>query len=234
MTFHRNQPDRGELRDDRMTGVIAAALGVLVAIGVVLLILSLNDDGGGGAATTTTAATTTVAPTTTTATSTTTGSSTTAATTTTPTTTTTTTTTTAPTTTAAPFTGDLADKNCPGSGFPNAGRVIDVRIGEHVGFTRVVFDFEGEVPDCFVETWIGDPNRISVLVWGTSGPAAGLVGPGGVIATVSTGSVTLIRSEGMGGGSGEWVFSITTSTPNRPFSIFTLASPSRLAIDIGD
>jgi hypothetical protein len=211
---------------NRMTGVVAAGLGVLVAVGLVLLLMTLTGgDDDGTALTTTSPTTTTVAPTTTAAvTTTTTAATTTAA----------VTTTAATTTTAAPFSGDVAAKNCPTAGTPNAASVTDIRVGEHSGYTRIVFDFSGDVPACYVAQL--DPNTISVLVWGVSWTtpyAAGIFGPGGIL-EVDLGSVDRVRDGGMGGGSGEWAFTIHTTTGDRPFSIFTLDDPARLAIDIGD
>lgn len=212
---------------NKMTGVVAAALGVLVAIGLVLLIMNLTGDDDGSALTvassttvTTAASTTTLPPATTVTTS--------------PPATAATTTTAAPTTTtAAPFAGDLSAKDCV-SGFPNAVGVTDIRIGEHDGFTRIVFDFAGDVPACYVSQL--DPNTISVLVWGVSWTtpfAAGIFDGSGIL-EVDLGSVDRVRDGGMGAGSGEWTFLIHTNTGNRPFSIFTLDDPARLAIDIGD
>ena len=57
---------------------------------------------------------------------------------TTPTSTASTTTTTAATTTTAPFAGDTNPKSGPGDG----GLLTNIRIADHDGFTRIVFDFE--------------------------------------------------------------------------------------------
>ncbi|MBI5158391.1 MAG: hypothetical protein HZA58_10350 [Acidimicrobiia bacterium] len=211
---------------DRMTGVVAAALGVLAAIGIVLLFMVLSGDGETEltAATTTTSTTTTIVTTTE-------ATTTTAATTTTEATTTTAATT---TTTEAPFFGDLEAKNCDATGSPNAGTITDVRFAEHDGFTRIVFDFSGEVPGCFVSQI--DTTTISVLVIGVAGDPpyeAGIFDASGDLA-VGLGSVIEVIDAGMGAGSGEWTFHITTFEGNRIFSIFTLEDPSRLAVDIGN
>jgi hypothetical protein len=212
---------------NRTTGVVAAGLGVLVAIGLVLLIMNLTGGDDGTAVTVATSVTTTTAAPTSTlppATTVTTSP---------PTTVAPTTTAAATTTTAAPFTGDLSAKNCV-SGFPNADRVTDIRIGEHDGFTRIVFDFAGDVPACFV-TQV-DPNTISVLVWGVSWttPFADGIFDGSGILEVDLGSVDRVRDAGMGAGSGEWTFYIHTNSGDRPFSIFTLSGPARLVIDVGN
>ena len=210
---------------DRMTGVVAATLGALAAIGIVLLFMVLSGDGETAlTAATTTSTTTTVATTTE------------ATTTTAPTTTTEATTTTAATTTTteAPFLGDLEAKNCDATGSPNAGTITDVRFAEHTGFTRIVFDFSGDVPACFVSQI--DSNTISVLVIGVAGDPpyeAGIFDASGDLA-VGMGSVIEIKDAGMGAGSGEWTFEIKTFEGNRIFSIFTLADPSRLAVDVAN
>jgi hypothetical protein len=213
---------------DKMTGLVAGALGVLVAIGFVLLFTLLNDDG----------TTTLTAPSTTTTTLATTTSTTAVVTTTTicctSTTAAPTTTSAAPTTSEAPFLGDLTAKNCEATGSPSAGTITDVRFAERDGFTRVVFDFSGDVPACFVSQL--DPNTISVLVIGAAGDppyAAGIFDALGKL-NVGLGSVIEVIDAGMGAGSGEWTFNITTMDADRIFSIFTLADPSRLAVDIGD
>ncbi len=212
-------------------GIILAALGgVLVALvlAVVVIVLARKDDGG--AATTSTASTTSVSETTL-AENTTTLSSTTAETTTAsaaP-----TTTAPAPTTTLAPFAGDLTDKSGPIQGTPT-GRVIDIRHGEHPGYTRVVFDFSpGGVPGYYIS--YSSPTTLSVLLvsMDTATPyAPGVFDASGEhpIGTISVGSVF---SGGMGGGSGEWEFPIETSGA-KPFSVGTLSDPPRLYIDIAD
>ncbi len=208
---------------EKMTRALAATLGVLAAIGVVLLITMISDDGNAPLTAPSTSSTT-VATTTTLATTTTIADTTTEA----------TTTTAAPTTTEAPFAGDLSDKTCETGGFPAAGTITDIRFAQHEGFTRIVFDFDGEVPACFVTQQ--DPSTISVLVFAVAGDppfAADLFDETGTL-VVGTVSVVAVSNGGAGGGSGEWTFTITTLSPDRPFSIVTLGDPSRLAIDIGD
>jgi hypothetical protein len=75
-----------------------------------------------------------------------------------------------------------------------------------------------------------------VLVIGAAGDPpyeAGIFDASGKL-DVGAGSVIEISDAGMGAGSGEWQFNISTFDDNRPFSIFTLGTPSRLAIDVGD
>ncbi len=210
---------------EKTTALVAGALGVLAAIGIVVIFMMLSDDGE-TALTVATTTTTTIATTTTEATTTTAATTTTTAATTTSAATT--------TTTEAPFTGDLTSKNCDATGSPSAGTITDVRVAPHDGFTRIVFDFSGDVPDCFVSQT--DSNHISVLVIGAAGDppyAAGIFDGDGKL-DVGTGSVIEVIDDGMGAGSGEWAFTITTFDGNRPFSIFTLGTPSRLAIDVGN
>jgi len=213
---------------NKMTGFLAAGLGVLVAIGLVLIVMKLTGGDDNSALTAPSTTVTTLAPTTTAAETTTTAAATTtiAATTTTAAATT--------TTTEAPFQGDLSAKNCSTSGTPNAAMVTDIRAGEHSGYTRIVFNFSGDLPACYVNQL--DPNTISVLVWGVSWTtpfAAGIFDGAGVF-EVDLGSVDKVRDAGMGGGSGEWTFYIHTTTGGRPFSILTLDGPARLVVDVGD
>lgn len=122
--------------DPRRTSVTIIALlaGLVLGLVILLLVFVLFDDDGGAPSTTAAATTTptTTAPTT--------GTPTTQGTTTAgPTTTTTTTTTQATTTTTFGTTGD---KEGDGEGQPG-GHLTDVRVGDHDGFTRVVFEFDG-------------------------------------------------------------------------------------------
>lgn len=123
--------------NDRYRTTILALLGGLIA-GLVLILLVVvftSGDGDGTAVTTTEPTTTATTTTTTTAPSTTAPAST-------STTVATTTTTTTPTTTTEPFSGDTGVKGTPASsGSPGA--LTDIRLGEHIGFTRIVLDFEG-------------------------------------------------------------------------------------------
>jgi hypothetical protein len=220
------------MMSERMKGILAGAIGVLVAIGAVLLFQSLTADTDTtltAPSSTTVPVTTTVTPTTSTASTTTVAPTTTAV----ATTTEAPTTTAAPTTTEAPFSGDTTAKNC-GTGNPLAATITDVRVGEHTGYTRIVFDFSGAVPNCYVNQL--DSNHISVLVFAVSGTppyAAGIFDGSGKL-DVGLGSVIEVIDAGMGGGSGEWVFTISTFDGNRPFAISTRSAPSRLVIDIGD
>ncbi len=205
---------------ERTTGVVAGLLGVLAALGLVLLIMTFT---GGGDQSTISAPSTTTLPPTTTAASTTTAVTTTLA-----------PTTTAAVTTTIAFSGNLEDKNCEaGSSFPEAGAITAVQFAQHPGYTRVVFDFDGAIPACFVEQI--DPTTIAVIVWGVAGDPpypAGIFDGSGTLA-VGTEQVVAVSDAGMGGGSGEWVFHIVAMATDRPFRILTLENPSRLAIDVG-
>ncbi len=202
---------------DKLVGALAAALGVLVAVGLLLLITTLtgDDDTALTVPSTSTLATTTTAATTTSA-----------ATTTAP-------TTTAPTTTTVAFAGDITDKNCETDGSPEAGAITAVRFAQHPGFTRIAFDFDGAVPACFV-TQI-DASTIAVTVWSVAGnpPYGAEVFDGSGTFAIGTEQVVAVTDAGLGGGSGEWVFHIVTLGPDSPFLIQTLEGPSRLSIDIG-
>lgn len=219
--------------NDREGIVLAILGGVFGALLVLLVILLLTRGGDDTAAETSTTAppATTTAPTTapsTTAPPTTAGetTSTTAA----PTTTTTTPPTT--TTTTPPFEGDTDWKNCTASG-PDADRVSDVRFAQREGFTRVVFDFTGGVPSCAVG--YADPTTLAVIVFpvDTGDPFDPGIFDGSGSLDVGTISVVRVDSGGMGGGSGEWEFTIQLDG-TRDFRVFTLEDPSRVAIDIED
>jgi len=246
-----------DARRDREAIFLAILIGVFAALVILLVVMLLARSGGDGeatpttaapattsAATTTAAATTTVttaaptttvttaAPTTTvtTAAPTTTAATTTAATTTTTSTTTTSTTTT--TTTTVPFSGDTDWKGCTASGL-DADTVSDVRFSQREGFTRVVFDFTGGVPGCTVG--YADPHTLVVIVHPVdiANPFAAGIFDGSGQLQVGTISVNRVNSGGIGGGSGEWQFSIDLAG-TRNFQVFTLEGPSRVAIDIED
>lgn len=133
------QPPHLPPTESRSLTTVLAVLGGLVAglVLVVVVILVTSDGDDGTAATTSTAASTTTTEASTTSTSeptTTTASSTT--------TTQPATTTTTSTTTTLPFSGDIDPKGIDAStGTPGA--LTDIRVGDHEGFTRIVFDFEG-------------------------------------------------------------------------------------------
>lgn len=122
--------------NDRTRTTILAVLGGLIAGLVVVVMVVVFTSGGDDAAADTTTTTTSIETTTTTE----------APTTTTTTTSTppSTTTSTEPTTTTTtePFSGDTGAKGTPASS-GDPGALTDIRLGDHEGFTRIVFDFEG-------------------------------------------------------------------------------------------
>ena len=217
-----------DARRDREGIALAVLIGVFAALVILLAAVVLTRGSGGGAAaattttststTSTTTTTTTLPPTTTTSTST---------------TSTTTTTTTLPaTTTTAPFDGTTDWKNCAAAG-PDPGRGAAVRFAQREGFTRVVFDFDGDVPACSVG--YGDPHTLAVIVWPIDGadPYDPDIFDWSGLLQVGTISVNRVSAGGMGAGSGEWEFTIDLAG-TRKFRVFTLQAPSRVAIDIED
>lgn len=219
-------------RRDREAIYLAILIGVFSALVILLAVVLLARTGGDDAPDSTVAApATTAATTTTTLQVTTTDAPTTTAI---PTTTgaTTTTTPATTTTTEAPFVGDTDWKGCAASG-SSAGTVSDIRFAQRDGFTRVVFDFTGGIPACNVG--YADPHTIAVIVHpiDIANPFAPGIFDGSGQLQVGTISVNRVGGGGMGGGSGEWEFSIDVAG-TRPFNVFTLESPSRLAIDIED
>jgi hypothetical protein len=225
---------------DRPGILIAVLGGLLVAVAAVLIIflVAQNDDG----ATTTEGASTTgtTAPTTTTTAATTTeGATTTLATTTTAVTTT--------TTTTIPFAGDTAPK----SGTGAFGLLTGVRIGDHEGYTRIVFDFQepsfpnwefayvpGEI-EGMVEPeggWVGgtaflvarfQPSGTADL----SGPAVVMTYDGPRRVDVGSGSVVQLLIIEDFEASLWWAIGLTGE---QPFSVGTMAGPPRIYVDIAD
>lgn len=215
-----------------MIGVFAA---LVILLGIILLARSGGDDDSTAttaAAPATTAAATTAAPTT--VASTTAAPTTVAPTTTAPTTTVapTTTTSTTTTTTTVPFDGDTDWKGCTASGAA-ADTVSDIRFAQREGFTRVVFDFAGGIPACNVG--YSDPHTLALIVFPVdiANPFAAGIFDGSGQLQIGTTSVNRVTSGGMGGGSGEWEFTIDVDG-TRAFRVFTLENPSRVAIDIED
>ena len=225
---------------DRFGILVAVLGGLLVALAAVLIIflVARNDDG----ATTTAAVSTTVTtmPATTTAAATTTeGSTTTAG--------ATTTTTEGSTTTTIPFAGDTAPK----SGAGAFGLLTGVRIGDHDGYTRIVFDFQepsfpnwefsyvpGEI-EGMVEPeggWV-EGDAYLVARFQPSGTAdlsgAGVVmtydGPRRI--DVGNGSVVQLLIIDDFEANLWWAIGLTGE---KPFSVGTMAGPPRIYVDIAD
>lgn len=230
--------------NDRTRTTILAVLGGLIAgLVLVVLVIVLTTDKGEPVAVTTTGGPTTTVVTTTIA-GTTPPPTTVPATTSQPTTTTTAAPSTTTTVPLPPFSGDTTTRSNPTiSGSPGA--LVDVRIGEHPGFTRVVFEFDGS----------GEP-------WYTVGYTAGISGGGSGEPCLVAGSA-LIAVE-VQPGSAFWVeqtyFGPLEINPSfgsvvevkycevfeaalqygigvegmKGFDVFTLQSPQRLVIDIED
>jgi hypothetical protein len=137
-------PSPSDPRRNSVT-IIALLAGLVLGLVILLLVFVLFDDDG-EPPTTTAATTQTTAPTTTQA-----------------------TTTAGPTTTAAPTTtqatttttfGTTDDKEGEGEGEPG-GHLTDVRVGEHDGFTRVVFEFDGTGIPMYRVTYADPPFATS-------------------------------------------------------------------------
>ena len=122
------------MSDRFRTTTLAAIGGLITGLVITLAVIMLTSDGGDDTAATTAPTTnpSTTLPTTTAPTTTTTAA---------PTTTAATTSSTS-TTTTIPFPGDLSTKGTDSiTGTPGA--LTDIRLGDHDGYTRIVFDFEG-------------------------------------------------------------------------------------------
>jgi hypothetical protein len=246
-------------------------VGALVALALVVVVVLIVDDGGNGGAasdpgtttttdpgTTTTDArttppdtTTTTAPdtTTTTAPDTTT---TTAANTTTTTAANTTTTESGTTTTIPTFSGDTRPKDAGGEAFNTFAFLADVRFAQREeGFTRIVFDFEGEVvpwwrveydPGPFFSTGddpdpvaVGGTDHLLVVLAATGYDITGAEvritysGPER-IPVASQSVVEVVRIDDFEGVSA-WVIGVEG---RRPFRVGTLEGPPRIYIDVAD
>jgi len=220
---------------DRFGILVAVLGGLLVALAALLIIFLVSGDDDGS---TTTAAASTTEGTSTTTTATTEATTTTAV--------TTTTTTTAPTTTI-PFPGDTGPK----SGAGAFGLLTDVRIGDHEGYTRIVFDFQE--PDFPNWEFAYVPGEIE----GMAGPEGGWVeGEAFLVARFQpsgtadlSGSEVVMTYDGprridVGTGSVVQLLIIEDFEANlwwaigltgeRPFSVGTMTGPPRIYVDIAD
>lgn len=224
---------------DRFGILVAVLGGLLVALTALLIIflVARNDDGAtttaAGSTTETTAPGTTgpTAPPTTGA----------------PTTTGAATTTTAAPTTTVPFAGDTAPK----SGTGAFGLLTGVRVGDHEGFTRIVFDFqEPSFPNWELAYVPGEIETTGEPEGGWVDGAAYLVArfqPSGT-ADLSGDEVVMTydgpRRIDVGNGSIVQLLIIEDFEANlwwaiglvgeKPFSVGTLAGPPRIYVDIAD
>lgn len=119
--------------------------------------------------------------------------------------------------------------------------LVAIRAAQHVGFDRVVFEFDGPVPPQsveFVPEIIADPSGMPVQMFGaaflgvtfssaTAHDAADFLTPErttcglpNVIQVVRSGDFEAVLSFGIG------------LARQRPFEVFTLSDPSRVVIDI--
>jgi len=168
----------------------------------------------------------------------------------------TTTTTAAPTTTSTtttavpPFNGTVDPKQGTMSGSPDA-RLVDVRVGSHPGFTRVVWEMDGSLGTPMYQ--IGYSNPPFENIGGFTVPLVGatfihvmffpgmrydITDPVDIIQTylgpetipVNAGSVTEVVFLEDFEANMEWIIGLTAQ---KPFHVFTLENPTRLVIDIG-
>jgi hypothetical protein len=125
---------------------------------------------------------------------------------------------------------------------PTVSTLVAVRAAQHVGFDRVVFEFDGPVPSrrdvSFVPEIIADPSGLTVPMFGaallsatfssaTAHNAAGFLTPErttfglpNVIQVVRSGDFEAVLSFGIG------------LARREPINVFTLNNPSRVVIDI--
>ena len=96
-----------------------------------------------------------------------------------------------------------------------------------------MFDFSGGIPGCTIG--YSDPHTLAVILHpiDLANPFASGIFDGSGHLQIDTISVNRVSAGGMGGGSGEWQFTIDLAG-TRDFQVFTLEDPSRVAIDIED
>ncbi|HSQ38340.1 MAG TPA: hypothetical protein VLS92_10655 [Acidimicrobiia bacterium] len=225
---------------DRFGILVAVLGGLLVALAALLIIFLVTRDDDGATTTAAASTTLTTAPTTTSDATTTTAAETT-------TTAATTTTAVTTTTTTAPFAGDTDPK----SGTGAFGLLTGVRIGDHEGYTRIVFDFQE--PDFPNWEFAYVPGEIE----GMAGPEGGWVeGDAFLVARFQpsstadlSGSEVVMTYDGprridVGLGSVVQLLIIEDFEANlwwaigltgeKPFSVGTMTGPPRIYVDIAD
>jgi len=163
-----------------------------------------------------------------------------------------TTTSTSTTTTTVPaFTGTTDGKQANMVGSPN-GHLIDVLTGKHPGFTRVVWETDGDLGTPMY--MVGYANPPFVIIGGFTIPVNGsafihvilfpamryditdpsnifLTYLGSETITVHQGSVQQVVFVEDFEANMEWVIGLTGQ---KPFNVFTMENPTRLVIDIAD
>ena len=168
-----------------------------------------------------------------------------------PTTTTTTTAASTTTTTTVPFNGTTATQQGPMNGTPD-GRLVDVRVGAHPGFTRVVWEMDGNLgTPLYIVAY--EPGPFENMAGPVAAPAGNaflkviftpgirwdLTDPGNIIRTylgselitVNSGSVREVMFLEDFEANMEWIIGLTGQ---KPFHAFTMENPTRLVIDISD
>jgi hypothetical protein len=125
---------------------------------------------------------------------------------------------------------------------PVTSTLVAIRAAQHVGFDRVVFEFDGPVPAqqdvTYVPEIIADPSGLPVQIWGSAlmsvtffsatahdetqflTPERTTCGLPNVIQVVRSGDFEGVLSFGIG------------LAKQQQFTVFTLANPSRVVIDI--
>jgi hypothetical protein len=126
------------------------------------------------------------------------------------------------------------------------GELTKVTVGDHDGFTRVVFTFADAVPGYSIKPanppFVQDGSGKTVKVTGAGHLAVRLIARAhddtggstvaGIVAGPSGGSVTQVSMTGDFEGVVNLVIGTTTQPPS--FRSFTLAYPSRLVVDVSD
>jgi hypothetical protein len=220
--------------NQRLYNILAVIGGVIFALLVVVVFIWLSNDDDGSAVTTipTSPTTTTTGATTTTSVTTTTEPA--------------STTTAAPTTTTIAFEGDISTKtNDTISGDPGP-NLTDVRVGQHPGFVRIVFDLTGDGQPQYIVGY-EDPPFVE-----TSGEEVDVDGNAFIYVNISPalthdvdtfeptytgdeelrpGFAPIVEIQFLGDFEAvmEWVIGLDSE---RPFTVEILQDPLRLVIDI--
>jgi hypothetical protein len=234
------------------TTILTVLGGVLTILVIVLVVVLVNRGDGDGSAANISTTTTTTAPEQTTSTAATPApTTTTVPATTLPSPTSTTAAPPTPTTTTIPPFDGTTDTKSGGAGDSDS-RLVEVRVGKHPGFTRVVWEMDGSSGTPLYDVGLaagpfGNVSGNTVPVDGNAfihvrlfpGMRWDISDPNGIVQTyfgpeeidVGIGSIVEVVFLEDFEANMEWVIGLTTE---RPFKVFTLESPTRLAVDVAD
>lgn len=138
--------------------------------------------------------------------------------------------------------GALVASSLPASAAPRLAQLVNVRVGQHTGFDRVVFDFEGPLPTEHFVRYVkelrrdGSGNKVPIAgraVLQASFQGARMHRDGQPTAPVRRAYATKNVNTTVAAGEFEAVVSYGIGlTKREPFRVFTLTNPSRVVIDL--